>query len=59
VRRGTSEADERPLREDMREAAAHYKEEFTEFADNLKSAAKRATDRARDKFNDARAKGAV
>ena len=58
VRRG-SEADDRPLREDMKEAAAHYKSEFNEFADNLKSAAKRATDRAREKFNDARTKGAV
>jgi Zn-dependent protease with chaperone function len=58
VRRG-SEADDRPLRDDVREAAAHYQREFSEFADQVKSAAKRATDRARDAFNDARSKGAV
>jgi Zn-dependent protease with chaperone function len=56
VRRG-SEADDRPLRDDMREAAAHYKQEFTEFADNLKAAARQATDRARDAFQQARSKG--
>jgi Zn-dependent protease with chaperone function len=58
VRRG-SDADDRPLRDDMREAAAHYQHEFGEFADQLKSAAKRATDRAREAFKDARTKGAV
>lgn len=58
VRRG-SEADDRPLRDDMREAAAHYKGEFSEFADQLKTAAKRATERAREAFNEARSKGAV
>ncbi len=58
VRRG-SEADDRPLRDDMRDAAQHYKAEFTEFADGVKAAAKRATERARDAFNDARTKGAV
>ena len=35
------------------------KREFSEFADQVKTAAKRATDRARDAFNDARSKGAV
>jgi hypothetical protein len=58
VRRGP-EANDRPLRDDVREAAAHYKSEFNEFADSLKTAAKRASDRARDAFNDARTKGAV
>jgi Zn-dependent protease with chaperone function len=58
VRRG-SEADDRPLRDDVREAAAHYKAEFTEFADQLKTAAKRAADRAREAYQDARTKGAV
>lgn len=58
VRRG-SEADDRPLRDDMREAAAHYKSEFSEFAEQLKTAAKGATGRARDAFKDARSKGAV
>jgi len=58
VRRG-SEADERPLRDDMREAAQHYRSEFSEFAGQVKDAARRATERARDAFNDARSKGAV
>lgn len=58
VRRGSA-ADDRPLRDDVREAAAHYKSEFGEFADNLKAAAKGATSRARDRFNDARPKSAV
>lgn len=52
-----SEAGERPLRDDMREAAAHYRDEFNEFADSLKGAARRASDRARDAFNDARKRG--
>jgi Zn-dependent protease with chaperone function len=54
VRRGTPEADERPLRDDMKDAAQHYKEEFDVFADQLKTAAKRAAERARDAFNEAR-----
>jgi hypothetical protein len=58
VRRG-SEADDRPLRDDVRVAAAHYRREFSDFADQLKTAAKQATDRARDAYNDARSKGAV
>ena len=41
VRRGTEE-HERPLRDDMREAAKHYGDEFNEFADEFKNAAKRA-----------------
>ncbi|HEY3935062.1 MAG TPA: M48 family metallopeptidase [Gemmatimonadales bacterium] len=56
VRRG-SQADDRPLRDDVREAAQHYKQEFDVFADQLKTAAKRAAERARDAFSEARQKG--
>ncbi len=58
IRRGTPEAD-RPLRDDVREAAQHYKAEFKEMADHLKSAAKRAGEKAREAYNDARAKGSA
>ena len=54
VRRGT-ETGERPLRDDMREAASHYKAEFTDAADHLKNAARRAAERAKEAFRDARA----
>lgn len=56
VRRGT-EASDRPLRDDMRDAGSYYKDEFREVADHLKSAAKRAAERAKEAFNEARAKG--
>ena len=56
VRRGT-EAGDRPLRDDMRDAGSYYKDEFREVADHLKSAAKRAAERAKEAFNEARAKG--
>ena len=56
VRRG-SEADDRPLRDDMKEAAAHYKAEFDEFAGHIRRSAQRAADAAREAFREARAKG--
>ena len=55
VRRGT-EASDRPLRDDMRDAGSYYKDEFREVADHLKSAAKSAAKRAKEAFNEARAK---
>ena len=58
VRRGTEEA-ERPLGGDVREAASHYKDEFVDAADHLKNAARRAAARAKEAFNEARAKGSV
>jgi Zn-dependent protease with chaperone function len=58
VRRG-SQAEERSLRDDVREAGKYYKDEFTEFADQVKNAARRAGDKAREAFNDARTRGAV
>ncbi len=54
VRRG-ADTGERPLRDDMREAASHYKSEFTDAADHLKNAARRAAERAKEAFRDARA----
>ncbi len=57
-RRG-SDTDARPLGDDMREAARHYKSEFDEFAGQLRTAAKRAADNARAAFNQAREKTAT
>ncbi|HEX3926981.1 MAG TPA: M48 family metallopeptidase [Gemmatimonadales bacterium] len=54
-RRGP-EAAERPLRDDMKEAAEHYRSEFRDVADSIRGAAKRAADRARDAFNEGRQK---
>lgn len=53
VRRG-SEADDRPLRDDLRDAAAHYRNEFSALARDLRSAAERAATQARNAFNEAR-----
>ena len=58
VRRGTEQA-ERPLRDDMREAADHYKQEIKDVGEHLKNAAKRATERAKEAFQEARAKGSA
>jgi Zn-dependent protease with chaperone function len=55
VRRG-SEEQERPLRDDMREAAKHYGDEIKNVAEDLKNAAKRAASRAKDAFDEAREK---
>ncbi|HEY4319880.1 MAG TPA: M48 family metallopeptidase [Gemmatimonadales bacterium] len=57
TRRG-SEASDRPLSDDMREAGKYYRDEFSEFAGEVRNAAKRAAGRARDAFNDARDKQA-
>lgn len=56
ARRGSAEA-ERPLRDDMREARQHYASEIKEFGSHLKNAAKRAGERAKEAYQDARAKG--
>lgn len=58
VRRGTEQA-ERPLKDDMREAADHYKQEIKDVGEHLKNAAKRATERAKEAFQEARAKGSA
>jgi hypothetical protein len=58
VRRGT-EQEERPLRDDMREAADHYKQEIKDVGEHLKNAAKRATERAKEAFQEARSKGSA
>ena len=55
VRRGTEEK-ERPLRDDMREAAKHYGDEIRNVAEDFKNAAKRAAGRAKDAYNEAREK---
>jgi len=47
VRRGTEEHD-RPFRDDLREAAKHYGDEFKSAAEDIKNAAKRAAGRAKD-----------
>jgi Zn-dependent protease with chaperone function len=52
VRRGT-EADERPLREDMAAAGSYYAGEARELATHLADAARRAADRAREAFRNA------
>ncbi len=52
-RRGT-QADDRPLRNDFKDAAEHYRGEIKDVAEQLKTAAKRAAERARDAFNEAR-----
>ena len=58
IRRGTPEAD-RPLRDDMRAAAQHYTSEFKDIADHLKRAAKRAGEKAKEAYHEARAKGSA
>ncbi len=58
VRRGSPEAD-RPLRDDMRDAKDHYKQEIKEVGEHLKNAAKRAAASAKDAFNEARSKGSA
>ena len=54
IRRGTEQA-ERPLRDDMHDAADHYKQEIKEMGEHLKQAAKRATERAKEAYQEARA----
>ncbi len=58
VRRGTEQA-ERPLKDDMRDAADHYKQEIKDVGEHLKNAAKRATERAKEAFQEARTKGSA
>jgi Zn-dependent protease with chaperone function len=55
VRRGNEE-QERPLRDDMREAAKHYGDEIKNVAEDLKNAAKRAATKAKEAYNEAREK---
>ena len=55
VRRGAEE-QERPIRDDLREAAKHYGDEFKSAAEDIKNAAKRAATRAKEAFNEARDK---
>jgi Zn-dependent protease with chaperone function len=52
VRRG-SEAQERPLRDDMAAAGSYYAGEARELASQVAEAAKRAAERARDAFRNA------
>ncbi len=53
TRRG-AEQQERPIADDVRAGAAHYVNEIKDVAEQFRSAAKRATDRAKDAFDDAR-----
>ena len=55
VRRGSEEHD-RPVRDDLREAAKHYGDEFKSAATDIKNAAKRAAGRAKDAYNEAKEK---
>ncbi len=55
VRRGAEER-ERPLRDDMREAAKHYGDEIKNVAEDFKNAAKRAATRAKEAYDEAREK---
>ena len=55
VRRGT-EAKERPLGEDMREAGRYYRDEAREVAGRVADAAKQAGEKAREAFRKARQK---
>jgi Zn-dependent protease with chaperone function len=52
-RRGT-EAEDRPLGDDFKDAAEHYRDEIKEVAGHLRTAAKKAAERAREAFNEAR-----
>lgn len=53
TRRG-AEQKERPLKDDLRAAASHYGQEVQNVAEQFRKAAKRAADRARDAFDEAR-----
>ena len=55
VRRG-SEAKERPLGEDVREAGRYYRDEAREVAGRVADAAKQAAEKAREAFRKARQK---
>ncbi len=55
VRRGTEE-QERPFRDDLRDAAKHYGDEFKSAAEDIRNAAKRAASRAKDAYNEAKEK---
>jgi hypothetical protein len=52
-----AESGERPLRDDMREAGAYYKQEIKDLGSHLKKAAKKAADSAREALDEARRKG--
>ncbi len=56
ARRDTADA-ERPLRDDMREAGAYYKQEIKDLGSHLKNAAKKAASSARDAIDEVRRKG--
>jgi Zn-dependent protease with chaperone function len=56
ARRGSDQA-ERPLRDEMREAGAYYKQEFKDMASHISRAAKKAAEGARDAIDEARRKG--
>lgn len=53
VRRGAEQA-ERPIRDDVKAAAAHYGQEIKDVAEQFRNAARRAAERAKDAFDDAR-----
>lgn len=56
-RAGDGDTPEAPLRDDLRDAKDHYTQEIKEVGEHLKNAAKRAAARAREAFDEARAKG--
>jgi Zn-dependent protease with chaperone function len=53
ARRDTTDA-ERPLRDEMRDAGAYYKQEIKDLGSNIKKAAKKAADSAREAIDEAR-----